>query len=80
VIERNGTPLALVGIDDPHNWRTDDPQEQDIRAALRAAPPEAFKILLAHRPGAFDGATAFGIPLTLAGHIHRGQFYLPGLR
>ena len=80
VIERRGAPLALLGIDDPRNWRVDDPQEEDIGVALRAAPPEAFKILLAHRPGSFDGAALHGIPLTLAGHIHGGQFYIPGLR
>jgi hypothetical protein len=79
IIERQGATLAVLGIDDPRNWRADDPQEADVRAALRAAPPEAFKILLAHRPGAFDSAAAMGIPLTLAGHIHGGQFCVPGL-
>ncbi|HEY7194950.1 MAG TPA: metallophosphoesterase [Gemmatimonadales bacterium] len=79
VIERRGAALALVGIDDPRNWRADDPQESDIDKALRVTPPakEAFRILLAHRPGAFDGAAPRRIPLTLAGHIHGGQFYLP---
>ena len=79
VIEHRGAALALVGIDDPRNWRADDPQESDIDEALRVTPPskEAFRILLAHRPGAFDGAAPRGIPLTLAGHIHGGQFYLP---
>jgi len=79
VIERGGAALALVGIDDPHAWRADDPQVEDIAAALRVTPPakDAFRILLAHRPGAFDGAAPRGIPLTLAGHIHGGQFYLP---
>jgi len=77
VVERNGTPLALVGIDDPRNWRADDPQNADVGVALRRTPPGVFKILLAHRPGAFDGAAPRGIPLTLAGHIHGGQFYLP---
>ena len=77
VIERNGASLALVGIDDPRNWRIDDPQDADVNAALRRTPPGVFKILLAHRPGAFDGAAPRGIPLTLAGHIHGGQFYLP---
>jgi len=76
VIEHRGAGLALVGIDDPRNWRADDPQEDDLAAALRVTPPEgeAFRILLAHRPGAFDGAAPHGIPLTLAGHIHGGQF------
>jgi len=79
LIEHRGAALALIGIDDPRNWRADDPQEDDLEAALRVTPPQAetFRILLAHRPGAFDGAAPRGIPLTLAGHIHGGQFYLP---
>ena len=77
VVERHGATLALLGIDDPHNWTIDDPQHDDVAAALRAAPPDAFQILLAHRPGAWDGAAPRGIPLMLAGHIHGGQFYLP---
>ncbi len=77
VLERNGATLALVGIDDPHNWKADDAQAEDVTAALRTAPPEAFRILLAHRPGAWDTAAPQGIPLTLAGHIHGGQIYLP---
>lgn len=79
IIERDGASIALVGIDDPRNWRADDPQDEDIDAALRLTPParDAFRILLAHRPGAFDGAAPRSIPLTLAGHIHGGQFYVP---
>src|SRR5213080_675549 len=77
VVERHGAVLALLGIDDPHNWTADDPQQADVDAALRAAPPDAFRVLLAHRPGAWDTAAPRGIPLTLAGHIHGGQFYLP---
>ena len=79
LIERGGATLALLGIDDPHNWTADDPQPEDVAAALRPAPPAAFKILLAHRPGAWDTAAPRGIPLTLAGHIHGGQLYLPGI-
>jgi predicted MPP superfamily phosphohydrolase len=79
VVERNGAALALLGIDDPRNWKFDDPQPADVDAALRAAPPatQAFRVLLAHRPGAWDTATPRAIPLTLAGHIHGGQLYLP---
>ncbi|HEY6852743.1 MAG TPA: metallophosphoesterase [Gemmatimonadales bacterium] len=79
VIERGGATLALLGIDDPQNWMHDDPQTAVVDLTLRRAPPEAFKILLAHRPGAFDGAMPHGIPLTLAGHIHGGQFAIPGV-
>ncbi len=79
LIERGSATLALLGIDDPHNWTAYDPQPEDVAAALRPAPPAAFKILLAHRPGAWDTAAPRGIPLTLAGHIHGGQLYLPGI-
>lgn len=79
VVERGGATLALLGIDDPENWRIDDPQPAFVDLALRAAPHDAFQILLAHRPGAWDSAALRGIPLTLAGHIHGGQFYLPVL-
>ena len=77
IVERNGASLALVGIDDPRAWRADDPQDADVDIALRRTPSGVFRILLAHRPGAFDGAAPRGVPLTLAGHIHGGQFYLP---
>lgn len=77
VIERSGATLAVLGIDDPRNWKIDDPQPEDVDAALRAAPADAFKVLLAHRPGAWDAAALRGIPLTLAGHIHGGQFSVP---
>src|SRR5437588_6014492 len=69
VIERGGATLALLGIDDPHNWTADDPQTRDVAAAPAAGPPGAFRVLLAHRPGAWDSAAPRGIPLTLAGHI-----------
>src|SRR5260370_3623709 len=55
----------------------DDPQTAVVDVTLRHAPPEAFKILLAHRPGAWDTAAPRGIPLTLAGHIHGGLSDLP---
>jgi hypothetical protein len=79
VIARGNAQLALLGIDDPDTWSLDDPQHAYIDRAVRQAPPHAFKILLAHRPGAWDGAVPRGIPLTLSGHIHGGQFYLPVL-
>ena len=41
---------------------------------------DAFGILLAHHPHAFDIAANAGIPLTLSGHTHGGQLHLsPGL-
>jgi uncharacterized protein len=38
--------------------------------------PDAFAILLAHHPHAFDAAAGCEIPLTLSGHTHGGQLHL----
>jgi predicted MPP superfamily phosphohydrolase len=38
--------------------------------------PDAFPILMAHHPHAFDAAADAGIPLTLSGHTHGGQLML----
>jgi predicted MPP superfamily phosphohydrolase len=38
--------------------------------------PDAFPILLAHHPHAFDLAAEAGVPLTLSGHTHGGQLML----
>lgn len=38
--------------------------------------PDAFSILLAHHPHAFDAAAKGGVGLTLAGHTHGGQLML----
>lgn len=77
LIERNGSTLALAGIDDPDNWVYDDPQTVAVDRVLRGLPSDAFTILLAHRPGAFDAARQRGVPLTLSGHIHGGQIAIP---
>jgi predicted MPP superfamily phosphohydrolase len=37
-----------------------------------------FKILMSHRPDAFDYAASQGINLTLAGHTHGGQIGFMG--
>jgi predicted MPP superfamily phosphohydrolase len=45
----------------------------DVDAALRGR-SAAFPILLAHQPKAFAEAQNHGLPLTLCGHSHGGQF------
>ena len=77
LIERNGSTLAVAGIDDPDNWVYDDPQTLAVDRVLEGVPGGAFTILLAHRPGAFDTARQRGVPLTLSGHIHGGQIAIP---
>jgi predicted MPP superfamily phosphohydrolase len=65
-----GHPVEILGA----AWtRREAEMERQIAAMKAAADPDAFPILLAHHPHAFDAAAARGIPLTLAGHTHGGQ-------
>ena len=74
-----GAAVQLLGL----RWGARDSHPHDaasrgdlaiagsMQELLAQRQPEAFSILLAHHPHAFDYAT--GIPLTIAGHTHGGQ-------
>ncbi len=70
----NGAVLWLAGVDDPHIFRM-----EDLDAALRGAPPGAYRTLLAHAPECAEEAARKGIRLYLCGHTHGGQLRFPGL-
>ena len=44
-----------------------------LRELMKQRQPDAFPILLAHHPHAFDAAVEADLPLTLSGHTHGGQ-------
>jgi len=54
----------------------DDAISSSLDRVLAQLRSDAFPILLAHHPHAFDPAAAAGIPLILAGHTHGGQLML----
>ncbi len=75
-VEVRGVPVQLTGI----CWGEDGARRgamlgEHTAAAREAADPDAFRILLAHHPEAFDYAQDV-YPLTLAGHTHGGQIML----
>lgn len=74
VLSVRGTPLQLLGL----SWtrareNRDEAIARSVRALLEQRQPDAFPILLAHHPHAFDAAAAASLPLTLSGHTHGGQ-------
>lgn len=60
--------IWVVGIDDPHYYKTDD-----FERAFRQVSREDFTILLAHSPEAYMSASAYHADLYLCGHTHGGQ-------
>jgi predicted MPP superfamily phosphohydrolase len=77
-----GVPLQLLGLrwgrGDGRVRRAggDEALAQTVPELLAKRRPDAFPILLAHHPHAFDHAAAAGIPLTFSGHTHGGQLML----
>jgi predicted MPP superfamily phosphohydrolase len=77
VVGVRGHPVQILGL----QWglapsRRSANIEQHFMQALSLRNLQAFPILLAHHPHAFDLAAEVGIPLTLAGHTHGGQLML----
>ena len=71
-----GYPVQFFGL----RWMDGSAGQRDrvtalqVRDVLKQRRPDAFPILLAHHPHAFDAAVKADLPLTLAGHTHGGQF------
>ena len=71
-IDRNGEQIWVVGVDDPHFYKT-----ADAKTAFRDVPDQAFTIFLAHSPEAYQQAAQCQAQLYLCGHTHGGQICLP---
>ncbi|MCD4763711.1 MAG: CDP-archaeol synthase [Desulfobacterales bacterium] len=71
-LKRNGETIWLVGVDDPHYYRT-----HDLKSAFNEVPKDAFNIFIAHSPEAYRDAAQHMARLYLCGHTHGGQIRLP---
>lgn len=73
-----GYPIQFLGLswNKAHGRKLDELINQQLTTVLKQRQPDAFPILLAHHPHAFDAAVAADLPLTLAGHTHGGQLML----
>jgi predicted MPP superfamily phosphohydrolase len=69
VIDVNGAPLNIIGVDFL-SWR------DSLDNALRGIRLDGTTVLLLHAPYTFPQAAARGIHLTLSGHTHGGQIAL----
>jgi predicted MPP superfamily phosphohydrolase len=78
IITVRGVPVQLLGL----SWTRiygkgrDAAIASSVQRLLEQRVADAFPILMAHHPHAFDAAAAAGLPLTLSGHTHGGQLML----
>ena len=78
VLTIRGCALQLLGLRWGHSvhGKRDGEISESVAKLLQQRRDDAFPILLAHHPHAFDAAAAAGVPLVLAGHTHGGQLML----
>ena len=76
----DGAELFIAGIDDPVIVHTDIRPRlvAPLERALGSSNAGAFRVLLSHRPEAFDLSAERGVELTLSGHTHGGQIGFAG--
>jgi predicted MPP superfamily phosphohydrolase len=75
VLQHAGETLVLAGVTDVSGHHFDPAHRSDPAAALRGAPEDAVKVLLAHQPRSAAAAEQAGFDLQLSGHTHGGQFF-----
>lgn len=87
VIQVKGANINICGVDDPYAWaNSDDPLEsretrykEQVAQVAALAQNGNYTVLLAHRPELFDYYSQFDFDLVLSGHVHGGQWRIPGL-
>ena len=76
-VDHGGAAMVVAGVTDLHAEGIEPAHTPDLAAAVDGAPDGAFRLLLAHQPGAIVEGPAHQIDLQLSGHTHGGQ-YFPG--
>lgn len=86
LVEKNGNAITVLGIDDPRFVLNTDRQAKmkDIignvlSGLMKDVEKEQFTLLLSHRPELFELYCEQKINLILTGHVHGGQFRIPGV-
>ena len=78
IVTVRGVPVQLLGL----SWTRvygegrDAAISSSVRKLLEQRVADAFPILMAHHPHAFDAAADAELPITLSGHTHGGQLML----
>ena len=85
-LEKDGEAITVAGIDDPRFVLSSDRLARMesvigdvLTGLLKDVPEEQFTLLLSHRPELFELYCEHDVDLVLSGHVHGGQFRIPGI-
>ncbi len=74
VITHGRAKLTVAGVTDYTAHRHLRTHTSDPARALKGAPEDSFRLMLAHQPRSAFGAAEAGADLQISGHTHGGQF------
>ena len=78
LIEKDGSAISLIGLDDPSFAEYFGIESNISASAIKElAGDNSFTILLSHRPELFDIYAEADVDLVLSGHAHGGQVRIP---
>lgn len=85
LVWHNGAAFWIGGIGDPAARQRSPVGHRsnavpDAERTMASAPPDAFRLVLAHNPALWPALRSRGADLTLSGHTHQGQLAIPSLR
>ena len=79
IINKDNESISISGINDPYSVNHDEISQKIDNSISKISKIDGFNILSFHRANLLDMFNDCGFDLILSGHMHGGQFRIPGV-